>query len=193
MYCDKLTSIVQQFNEDVIAVDEIVIKKLDIFIKERTTVRERRKLNPYKFSIEMNISQEISLRAFILGAKCRLFNPIFYYMCECGDQFEVININVKRQCTCRKEIIPDTDKSRLYLYFKLLEDPIPCPWEEDKDIYPLDLLKGEGYGTENFTLADVDRLVGTRYTTDLISISIKDAREEYYKQFIEGEDGFATP
>lgn len=190
MYCDKLTSIAHQGKDDAFDINEAIIKKLDIFIKERTTTRERRNLNPYKFSLEMNVSQEISLKVFILGVKNKLFSPRFYYICECGDQFEVENVNTEKYCTCNRQIIPSNDKSRLYIYFKLLEEPTPCPWEEDEDIYPIDLLVAEGFGTENFTLADVDRLVGPTYTKDLISI--KESREESYRQYLNGEDGFAT-
>ena len=102
MYCDKLKSIVREDRVDP-DVNEIVIQKLDKFIKEKTTIRERRKLNPYRFSIEMQISQKIAIKAFIKGAKCELFSPRFYYSCSCGDQFEVSNLNSEIQCTFEKK------------------------------------------------------------------------------------------
>lgn len=190
MYCNKLINIVHLAKDDIFDINEIVIKKLDIFIKEKTTIKERQKLNPYKFSIEMKITQEIALKTFITGAKNKLFDPLFYYSCDCGDQFEVLDVNKEKECTCGKNIIPKNERSRLYIYFKLLEQPTPCAWEEEKDTYPLDFLESEGFGTENFTLADVDRIVGSTLTKDLISI--KQEREENYKNFLKGEDGFAT-
>lgn len=157
MYCNKLINIVQDEKSQDYVIDMNLVEKLDKFIKEKTTLKEREKLNPVRFSIEMSVSQESSLMIFILGIKTGLFKPRNYYSCSCEEHFEIENIKVSTQCpSCNKNINPSIDRNRIFLYFKLTESPRRCEWEINKPIYPLDFLE-EVY-KENFTVADLDNI-----------------------------------
>lgn len=179
MYCDKLIDIVQLKESSKYNISRLVIHNLDKFIKEKTTLREREKLNPYKFSIEMNISQETAMMTFVYGVKCSLFFPRFYYNCYCGEQFEVVDINEEVQCTCEKRVTPNKFRDRIYVYFRLLESPTICEWEKQKSLYPLDFMEEVGYDAENFTLADLEHLAGSTCANDLISF-----RNDMFERFL---------
>lgn len=170
MYCKKLMNIVQHEESPKYNINKLVINYLDLFIKNKTTIKEKDNLNPYKFSIEENIPQETAIMTFIIGVKYKLFALRFFYNCYCGEQFEVHDVYQEIQCTCEDNIIPNESRDRLFLYFKLLERPAPCIWEGNPSSLPFDLLESMGVENENFTLADVDQLAGQETTNDLLSI-----------------------
>ncbi|AQX56627.1 hypothetical protein [Priestia flexa] len=189
MYCDKLINIAQHSDSAKYNIDYEVIQKLDSFIKEKTTFRERENLNPVKFSIEMKIKQEISLMSFVLGTHCKLFKMRAYFNCSyCDEHLEIFDVNDKFECTCGKMITPSEHRDKLFLYFKLLETPAVCSWEENTPTYQLDFFEKVNDGKGNFTLADLDNVAGKRYSNDLISL--RNRRDKNLKSYIKGEPGF---
>lgn len=185
MYCDKLMKIIQVDQSSVYEIDKILIKKLDFFIKKKTTLREREKLNPLRFSIEMAIKQKTALMVYILGTEVGLFKSRMYYKCTCGEHFEIKNPKEVECCpTCYIEVAPNIDRSRIFLYFKLCEIPSNCDWNREELLYPLDFL--EANQKENFTVADLDRFTEKgRYDS---VIGLKDYREEIMDNYLAGEE-----
>lgn len=194
MYCDKLISTVQQPNSEKYEIDKTTIQKLDEFIKYKTTIKERGRLNPYRFSIEMKVLQETSFMLFINASKCRLFEPRFYYNCYCEEQIELNDIENEAECTCGKKVIPQNEKDNVYIYFRLIEKPAECDWSNkvftETDNYPLDFILKEGFEKENFTLADLESMGEEEAIHNLISK--KDKREKMYHRYLEKADGYAS-
>jgi DNA-directed RNA polymerase subunit RPC12/RpoP len=186
MYCDKLVNIVQHTDSSKYMIDRDIIIKLDKFIKQKTTKRERTKLNPLKFSIEMKVNQETSLMSFVIGSKIYLFQTRAYYDCYCGDHFELFHLNKEYECTCGKKIIPLEVKNRIYLYFDLLEEPENCPWDVSQPESQLDFLKEGDLNFGNFTMAALDEIAGSGASENLISLEQK--RTEMLKDFIERDN-----
>lgn len=183
MYCDKLTNIVQSKESEKYFIEEPTIKKLDIFIKRKTTIREREKINPMKFSVKMNVEQETALMVFIIGTQLNLFKARKYYSCQCGEHFEFENTSQPVYClNCEEVVSFYDDRNRISLYFSLLEIPAACCWDHKEDIYPLDYL--ESYN-ENFTLADLDEISEEGEYDNLIGL--KTNRESIMQEYLQGD------
>lgn len=179
MYCNKLMDIVQSEESEEYYIDKSTIKKLDIFIRKKTTQRERYKLNPMKFSAIMGIEQDTALMLFIIGIKVELFKIRKYYSCSCGEHFEIENISQPIYCyNCEKEIFISSDRDRIHLYFILVESPTLCSWNHQEKKYPLDYL--EEY--KNFTLADLDESLGEDAGNAIIGLS--NMRENKMNEFL---------
>ena len=184
MYCDKLINIVQDEKSAYYHIDNFVIKKLDKFIKEKTTLWEKRNLNPMKFSIEMSVQQDTALMVFILGIKTGLFKSRIYYNCICDEHFEISSPEEQLNCPlCERSITPSLDRGRVYLYFKLLENPVSCSWDQEQSLYPLDFLE-EGYA-ENFTMADLDKITEEGEYDNLIGLRTN--RESEMQEYLQGD------
>lgn len=183
MYCKKLQNIYKNKDSAKSLIDTRVIYKLDDYLKNHLTLRERQNINPANFSIEMNISYKTALMTFIIGARVGLFRIRSFYKCgECGEQQELNTLN-KISCECGKEGNYQDLKEQITLYFFLLEKPQPCNTDEDfKD--PLDLLEDTDIKNINeFSFADVEK-VGGSIVLDEIESSICKRREAKMKKFL---------
>ena len=73
MYCKKLYNILQDNDHITYNITETDIEKLDEFIRNKTTSRERLNLDPARLSIIMKMNYEKSIKLFVLGCKQKLF------------------------------------------------------------------------------------------------------------------------
>ncbi|MCY7893112.1 hypothetical protein MOB09_08815 [Bacillus vallismortis] len=190
MYCEKLNSICKHPKNDG-AINNQTIKKLDIYIKEKTSYIERKHLNPIKFSIKMNVEQEAALKAFLLGTYCRLFQMLVYYNCSCGDQIQVFDLNKDFECSCGLILNPKKTevRERLSLYFNLLEKPKNCFENSLNPVSQLDYVDHEELEKINFHIADVDNSLGQEESEKLVHISLKQNRIKIYDDFLAEGDG----
>lgn len=178
MYCEKLKNIFQHEDSKNYDIDIIKIKKLDLFIKEKTTSLERDKINPIKFSIEMGVNERTSIMLFVIGTKCKLFDLRAYVNCSCGEQYEVHNLNEKIDCYCGNNIIPAEERESVFLYFRLNCPPVDCDWLGIKE-YQVDYLDGDVLGKRLVSLAEVDGTIGTGKVDSLIN-----QRDIKYKKYL---------
>lgn len=179
MYCNKLMNIIKDPKSKEYNINEYIIKKLDKFLKEKTTKKEREKLNPIKFSIEMDVSEKTSIMLFVLGAKCDLFKIRMYFKCVCGNQFEIDNLKDTLYCSCDREITPNLQRERVFLYFTLLEKPMYCNWFNANSNYQIDYIEDAMLGKQQVSLADFDSIVGADEMDNLVS-----QRDNKMKQYI---------
>lgn len=193
MYCKKLKTILEEENNDEFT---LLINKLDGFIRNQTTTRERRRINPLKFSIERRIEPGVAYRLFQSLTVKGLFKAHAYYSCECGDQIYIDKtLKDEYECDCEdKTIIPYFDKNRIYIYFELLEKVEVCTEEfmhgdtdrnTDETEIPLDLLDHfEDYksGKTEASLAEIEKVTGEEnYYENTVMSQRADDRREYMR------------
>lgn len=179
MYCDKLKSIYQSTESSKYGIDFDVVKKADFFIKQKTTMMERNKINPLKFSIEMDVNEETSLMLFVIGSRCGLFKTRAFINCICGDQFELRNLDDEIKCNCGSVIKPQLNRDKIYLYFRLLEAPVSCEWLDTRK-YQVDYLDGDALGKKFVSLVQIDNIIGEKQA-DMLLIN---QRDEQYRKFM---------
>ena len=170
MYCKKLDCILEHEKSSEYLIDSLIIRKLDIYLKEKVSLIERQRLSPLKFSRLMEVDQKTAVKTFVLGAKCNLFKPIAYFECSCGEGKFITSLTTPFECECEQIINPTINRDKISVYFTLLLPPEKC-FEIENQVYQADLAQ-ELF--ENFTIADLDDVVGTG-TTDSI-FSLKDER-----------------
>lgn len=183
MYCKKLQNIYQHDDSPKYLIDELVINKLDYFIKNEVTLRERQNLNPIKFSNIMNVNYRTSLMTFIIGARVGLFQIRTFYKCfRCSEQKELLSLK-KIDCECGISGNYEELKEQITLYFNLLERPEPCNDKEDFN-NQLDILdKNDIESISEFSLSDVEKVGGSAVIEE-IENSICIQREEKMKRFL---------
>lgn len=183
MYCKKLQSIYQNPDSVKYLIDELVVNKLDYFIKNEITFRERQNINPIKFSNTMNVHYKTSLMTFIIGSRVGLFRTRTFYRClDCDEQQELFSLsNIK--CDCGVHGNYNEFKDQITLYFNLLEKPIPCDEKEDFDnqLALLDDIDIENIN--DFSLNDVEK-VGGSAVLDEIESSLCAYREETIRSYL---------
>ena len=178
MYCNSLKCIFQHVDSRKYSIDMSVLKNLDFFIKNKTTTLERLRINPIKFSIEMNIPETTALMTFIIGMKCGLFRTRAYINCYCDEQYEVENLLETIECYCGRKLIPNEIRDKVFLFFELIETPSDCECLEIKETQ-LDYLDGDCLGKRFVSLAELDSFIGKEKSNNLIN-----QREDGLKQYL---------
>lgn len=185
MYCEKLQSICQNTESPKFLIDERVIYKLDSYLKNHVTLRERQNLNPVKFAIDMNVNYKTSLMTFIIGARVQLFQIRTFFNCtECDEQQELTTLD-QIYCECGIEGTYQELKDQVTLYFKLLERPQPCYTHEEIE-NELDLLNElDIEQINNVSLSDVEKVGGSAILQEVVTFSsIGTRREEKMKKYL---------
>lgn len=172
MYCEKLKCIKEHRKSKEFLIDELVINKLDLFIKEKVTLKERERLSPSKFAVLMNVHQKTAMMTFVAGAECGFFQLLAYYTCECGENKYLESVKGFHECICGRKVELSEVRDRIFLYFKLLCEPEECS-KEKEIVYQVDYLESVN---GNFSLAEMDENLG-RDTMDSI-LSLKEIRNE---------------
>ncbi|GEM_PF-4707840 len=181
MYCEKLLCIKENKKSPSFLIDDLVINKLDVFIKEKVTLIERERLSPSKFALLMNVDQNTAMMTFVIGTECRLFKALAYFTCECGENHFLESVKGNYECVCNKVVNLSENRERIFLYFKLLLAPENCFNEEEK-IYHIDYIENDIIG--NFSLADMEERLG-KETVDSI-LSLKELRNNTMRRQAEG-------
>ncbi|MEC2073198.1 hypothetical protein [Alkalihalophilus marmarensis] len=183
MYCKKLENIIRNPESDSFQITISTIKQFDYFVKNKLSSFELDNINPIKFSIEMKINYETSLMFFIIGSRESLFQLQAFYYCECGIQHKIENLEDELECECENTISPAHQRDRVFLYFKLLENPTPCNSFSTNRESQLDYLKGEYLmEKQQLSLADLDTVIGVDSSNQIL---INQSREETFKRYLE--------
>lgn len=179
MYCDKLMNIVKHSLSTKHLIGKEKVQMLDLFIKEKTTLRERATLNPIRLTIESGLDQKSALMIFVVGTRCELFQMRAFYNCKCEEQFEIYSMSEITSCTCGRGIVPSNNRERVFLYFNLLEKPTECEMlYEEEAIFQTDFINENELGNGNFTMADLDSISDKGEFDNLVS-----QREQKMKEF----------
>lgn len=143
MYCKKLSNMLHNKDSQLHNITQKDIQKLDYFLREKTTLKERDRINVSRFSIEMDVDIKKSLRLFMVGVDEDLFNLVMYVDCDspyCDETYRIKDIHSEIECDCGKNITPS--KKNVDVYFKLMENPTNCNLD-DEDISAYDLILGK--------------------------------------------------
>lgn len=73
MYCEKLLKVKNNKDSSKFLIDSLIIHKLDDYLKNYITLRERRNINPVKFAIEKQIQYKTAMMLFVIGSRESLF------------------------------------------------------------------------------------------------------------------------
>lgn len=133
MYCEKLQLIKADESSSKYLIDDLTIYKLDAFLKNDVTLRERENINPVRLAIERNLVYETALMTFIIGSRKKLFKLRIFYECECGEKIELASTNELIECDCGYKSNYSSSKDNIKLYFWLLEKPVICDSEPIKN------------------------------------------------------------
>lgn len=157
MYCKKLYNILQDNDHKEFNITKTDIEKLDDFIRNKTTSRERLNLDPAKLSIIMRMDQQKSIRLFVLGCKQELFKMKVYIDCDlCNDRHYIDDIYEDLLCEESGEIINiKNNKDKIYVYFELLEKPVICNKVKKNQSYMIDDIMGK-CNPSNTSILDVE-------------------------------------
>ncbi|CEQ08960.1 Uncharacterised protein [[Clostridium] sordellii] len=156
MYCKKLYNILLDDDHKDYNITELDIDKLDQFIRNKTTSRERLNLDPAKLSMEMELDYHKSIKLFILGCKQELFKMKMVIDCElCNNRHSINSINEDLLCEEFHQTIDiNKNKDSIYVYFKLLEKPQICKKISQNDVYMIDDIMGKSRPS-NTNLSDI--------------------------------------
>lgn len=149
MYCKKLSNMLHNKDSELYGITLKDIQKLDYFLKNKTTFKERDRINVSRFSIEMEIDIKKALRLFMLGVDEDLFSLVMYVDCDnpyCDETYRIKDIHSIIECDCGRTI--NISKENVDVYFKLIEDPVDCNWDDDEDISAFDLIVGKSSPSE---------------------------------------------
>lgn len=144
MYCKKLSNILQNKDSQLYGINLKDIQKLDYFIKNKTTYRERDNINANRFSIEMDVDLNKSLRLFMLGIEEELFSLVMYVECDnpsCDETYKINDLHDYIECDCGKII--NISKENVDIYFNLTEEPTDCNLDSEEDISLFGLISGK--------------------------------------------------
>ncbi|MFB7160446.1 hypothetical protein [Lysinibacillus sp. NPDC056232] len=186
MYCKKLLDIVSFEESKRYLIDKLIIYKLDEYLKNRITLRERKNINPVKFAIEMGVEYKIAIMTFIVGSRVKLFKIRLFYECDCGERKELETTKENIECECGKIGNYESLKENIKLYFQLLEIPTPCEWNEQYS-NEADLLKESDLLAFDNSFSDIEKVGGSELMNEIKSDCFRDAREALMERYI-GEE-----
>ena len=158
MYCKKLYNILQDNDHITYNITETDIEKLDEFIRNKTTSRERLNLDPARLSIIMKMNYEKSIKLFVLCCKQKLFKMKMYIDCEyCNSRHNIEDFYVDIICDESNKTIPiNNNKDKIYVYFELLERPQICKKINANNSYMIDDIMGK-CSPSNTTLSEMEK------------------------------------
>lgn len=167
MYYKKLKDIVSSEEAIKQNIDIKFIQKFDKCLKEETNERERLKLNPIKISNVMNVPQKLVMKFFSIGKKFNLFRARAFYLCSCGNYFEIFSLkNIECENNCQIDI--EKSRNRIYVVYELLDEVEECDFG-DYGEYEIDYISEEDLGGFNGTLNEYDELIGKEEADKLIA------------------------
>ncbi len=156
-YCQKLASIIKEPNIDGVEVRKLV-EMLDIYIRTKTNLIMRKKLNPIAFANSNYIDESTAIKFMTICTKHELLSVRLFYNCSCDESIEIYNLVETTQCPNRCGNIPDQDRDNVYVYFQLLEKPELCKFIEHEKTQ-VDIMR-ETLGKELASVSDTLKVIG---------------------------------
>ena len=160
MYCKKLSNILHNNDSKLYGISLKDIQKLDYFIKNKTTFKERDNINVSRFSIEMDIDLNKAIRLFMIGVDEYLFSLVMYVECDnphCDETYKIEDLYSQLECDCGKNI--KIAKENVDIYFNLLETPTECNLDNQENISVFGLIMGKPKPSK-IKLSDIEKVVG---------------------------------
>lgn len=168
MYCKKLQGILSSDIAINKGIDEVLINKLDYYIKFHTTSSGRNNINPISFAMRMGIDDRLALYVFKAGTKLELFKVVLVFLDPLGEQHKIDNVEDTVTNDFGDEFRPEEHKDRISLYFKLLELPEECGESTNEESYPIDVFLEGDYEKKSIAISEVEELIGEKDTKLLI-------------------------
>lgn len=168
MYCKKLQDTLSSDIAIDKGIDQVLINKLDYYIKFHTTSSGRKNINPISFAIKMGIDDKLALFLFKAGTKMDLFEVVLVFLDPLGEQHKISNINDTVINDFGNEFRPEEYKDRVRLYFKLLDSPEDCEESTNEDSYPIDAFLEGDDEKKSLVISEVEGLIGEKDTNELI-------------------------
>lgn len=178
MYCNKLKEILNHEESITHLIDISVIQKLDLFLRKNVTIDELTRINAAKFSYEMKVNYDTTLRLFTIGKKVGLFQPIAYYRCQCGEMFQIYSKNKPIECSCGCNIVPNDNKNRIYVFFSLNYPVEDCDFF-NHDTCVADIIDDEDLGKPTASYSDFEEVLGDAEAETLLK-----HRENKYRDYL---------
>ncbi|WP_411679606.1 hypothetical protein [Clostridium thailandense] len=177
MYCNKLKAIIKDVESIKNNINAHFVKEFHKCLEEKTSIKERQKLNPIKFANEMNVSEEQIMKFFVIGKRVGLFKARAFYSCSCGEYFEIFSFEGKVECENECEIDIEYNKEKVFIYFELLEE-IQADDFGDDTTYQMDYISSSDLGPFHGTLNEYEALVGEEEASNLLNKEIENSTEE---------------
>lgn len=180
MYCSMLKEILGHEESKKHKIDKSIIRKLDLYLRKKVSIFELENINPCRFSNEMRVDFETTLRLFAIAKKVGLFESEGYYHCTCGEKFKVLNMEDRLECPSGHYVIPLEDKDRVYIFFSLKYSVEACSFLEG-DIGMADILTDDSLGKANASYSDYEEVIGDEGAKDLMQKTYDEKLNDYLK------------
>ncbi len=172
MYCAKLLQILHHEKSNLYKIDRDIIILLDEFLRRNTTLSELRRINPIRFSNEMNVRYNTTFRLFSIANEVGLFQPIVIFDCVCGDSFRIYSLDQPVDCLNDCNLIPRSHKDRIHVYFELVEKIEECDFL-NHDRYMVDMIREVDLGKPVASFGDIEEIIGKNEALSLAGLTNK--------------------
>lgn len=186
MYCEKLLKVKNNKDSSKFLIDSLIIHKLDDYLKNYITLRERRNINPVKFAIEKQIQYKTAMMLFVIGSRESLFRMRLFFECNCGEHIELETTKDKIMCECGLIGEYQELKDSIKLYFELLEKPVKCEWDVDIN-GETDFLNEFDIAKYDNSFSSIEKVGDPGLIKSIDSLCLLNIRNDTMKEYLDSE------